>query len=488
MMIRARGGATQKPLGRLVMGGLAWSTVSTVFLRLGGVAVGIAIARLLTPTEFGIYAVALTVQSVLVAVADLGLSADLIRHKDARQREPMVATIAASVSLVLTIIVAVLAAPLATALGAPDAAPAIAILSVTVLLAGLGVVPFARLQRDFKQRELFVVGAVDFALSTAVTIGLVILGWGVIGLAVGRAVAQAVSSALMFILAHVRPRFGFDRKLLRSIVGFGAPVAGANVLSWSVFGIDKVILSRLAGPTVLGYFVLSFNISAWPMSLLGQAMRAVALPLFSRRESSRDRHSLGKVIVPVWTLAALAAAAIAATAQPLVSFIYGEKWEAAAGILPPLAILGGLRVLFDLFAAYLYARGKSGRVLLLQVAWFVSLTFALVIAVPSGGGLGAAYAHAAVSVLVVLPLYVWMTFRAGADLGSVLDALWRPAVAAVLAGLIGFAVTNALADAFVALALGGVSVCVVYGALVGWWATPRIRDFLATGGAAADQA
>ncbi len=60
---------------------------------MGGLVVGIVLARLLAPEQFGVYAVALTVQSILITVADLGLSADLIRSDEPERIAPTVATL-----------------------------------------------------------------------------------------------------------------------------------------------------------------------------------------------------------------------------------------------------------------------------------------------------------------------------------------------------------------------------------------------------------
>jgi PST family polysaccharide transporter len=79
-------------LGRKAATGAAWSGVSTIVLRLGSVLVGIVLARILTPDQFGVYAIALTVQGILMTVADLGLSAELIRSDDPERIAPTVAT------------------------------------------------------------------------------------------------------------------------------------------------------------------------------------------------------------------------------------------------------------------------------------------------------------------------------------------------------------------------------------------------------------
>ena len=71
-------------LGGAVRRGLVWSSINSALLRLGSLLLGIVLARLLAPDEFGIYAIALTVQSVLITLADLGMSVDLVRSDVAR--------------------------------------------------------------------------------------------------------------------------------------------------------------------------------------------------------------------------------------------------------------------------------------------------------------------------------------------------------------------------------------------------------------------
>ena len=94
--------------------GAAWSGVSTILLKLGGLVVGVILARILAPEQFGVYAVALTVQAILMTVADLGLSADLIRTAHPERIAPTVATLGLLSGSVLTVTTALLSGPLAS--------------------------------------------------------------------------------------------------------------------------------------------------------------------------------------------------------------------------------------------------------------------------------------------------------------------------------------------------------------------------------------
>lgn len=453
--------------------GLAWSALSALVLRFGTVAVGIFLARLLSPEPFGIYAIALTVQAVLMTLADFGLSTDLIRSPDHERKAPTVATLGLVTGASLSLIMVWSAQGTAELLGSAEAGPVIAVISLTLVFAGIGVVPFASLQRNFEQKKLFVANFADFLVGTIVTVALVLAGWGVMALAVSRVIAQLTSVTLQFVLSGERPRFGFDRSLVPQVLAFGLPVAGANLLSWVLLSSDKIVISHLAGPAALGFYFLAFNISNWPMSAFGQVVRAVALPAFSRSGAPRDRV-LADAVAPTWTLALLAGLMLALLAAPVIEIVYGEKWLFAAPILTILGLFGALRTVFDLAVAFLLARGHSAAVLLVQAAWLVALIPALYVGSRMAGGVGAAAGHLVVSLVVVAPAYCWALARAGASLRLLWAAIWPPAAASVPAATAVLIVMELVHGPLLRLLAGGVVGSTVYVLIIGVWLRGRL--------------
>ena len=461
--------------------GLAWSAVSNIVLKLGNLAFGILLARLLTPEQFGVYAVALTLQTVLLTLAYLGLNADLVRADDPRARAPTLATLGLVAGATLTTAVALGAEPIAAALGSPEAAPVLAVLSFTLVLASAGVVPGAMLARRFDQKRLFLIAAVDMAVYAAVTVILILAEWGQMALAVGRVAAQGAVLVLSFVLAGERPRFGVDRRLVRSVLAFSLPVAGANILSWALLGIDKLIIVGVAGPEALGYYVLAFTISTWPMIAVAQTVRSVAMPAFARvSRGARDR-SLALAMAPTWAVAVPAGGMLAVLAVPLVLFVYGSTWEPAAELLVPLAIFGGIRISLDLIATYLLARGASVSVLVVQIGWFAVLFIALLFGMHEFGVTGAAYAHIVVALVVVLPAYLFVLGRVGADVSSLVRVAWQPLAAVLPAAGVAFLLAREMSGPFAALALGGVAGGTVYAALIFRWLRRQVLNITTSG-------
>lgn len=459
--------------------GAGWSAISSILLRLGSFIVGIVLARLLTPNEFGVYAVALTVQSILMTVADLGLSSDLIRSKEPERIAPTIATLGLISGACTAALTIATSGFVAETLGSAEAAPAISVLAFTLLLGGISLVPYAMLVRRFQQRTLFLIGAVDFVVSTVVTITLVLLGWGVMGLAVGRVAAQAVSSILQFVLAGVRPRFGIDRSRLRPILAFGLPIAGANLLMWGLLSVDNIILARMLGATALGFYVLAFNISNWPMNALSQSVRAVSMPYFSRADNAAS--GLVPIVGIGWAAALPAGAILAVLSEPLISVVYGEKWLPAAAVLAALGLHGAFRVLFDVFTGFLYARGRAQPVLWIQIVWLVCLVVAMVYGTSAFGIVGAGWAHVLVAAVIVLPVYALVVAQSGVSVRAMLRQCAWPTAATLPAAAAAWLCTHYISDDVAALLLGGAAAGLIYGGLMWRWGRRELLRLKAGG-------
>jgi lipopolysaccharide exporter len=467
---------SQQTLGRQLGNGLAWSSINSLVLRLGSFAVGVALARVLAPEQFGVFAVALTVQAVLMTLADLGMSADLIRSPEPERKAPTVATLALASGTMLATTMALSGQGLADLLGSPDAGPVISVMAFSLLLAGAGVVPYASLQRRFAQKKLFGIAAADFTVGTALTLVLILSGWGVMGLAVARIIAQGVTLVLQFALSGEKVRFGFDRAMAPAVLAYGVPVALANLLSWALLNVDNVAISRLSGPVALGFYFLAFNVSNWPMSALGQVVRSVSIPTFSRLTASRPDSNFAILVGPVWTVALLAGVLLSVLAHGVIELVYGTRWLPAAAVLAWLGFFGSLRTLFDLSASYLLARGSPKPTLVVQVVWIVALIPAVILGLSAGGSPGVAAAHLATGVLVVGPAYAVALHRCGADLRAVRARLWPPVVAALPAGAASVAVQAMVPDPLLGLLVGGLVCTAIYALILARWFRGQVRE------------
>jgi lipopolysaccharide exporter len=459
------------PAGVTVRRGLAWSTASNIVLRVGNLLVGIVMARIIAPEEFGVFAIALTVWSVLGSVAEFGLGADLVRREDYLRHLPTVATLGAVLSGGLALAMFFGASSIASAFGSPAATGVVQLMAIPMALIGLSVVPAALLQRSMRQGTLFAIDGSSLVVSTTATVVLALLGLGPAALALGRIAGQTITVLLQYIAVRRWPVFGWDRTVAREAVTFGLPLAFANVVGWSIISIDNLIVARATSPVELGLYALAFNIASWPMSVAGQSVRVIALPAFSRLESDEQRgRAMVRVSGVIWSVSAVLATGLVFVAPQVVTVLYGERWAGAAGAVSALAAFGAFRVIFDLAATYLIACGLTRQVLVVQVLWLVALVPAMIWGVTVGGLAGAGWAHVLVAVVVVLPAYLFFLRRARVAVWKFLAAWVVPTAAGIPLAVALWFITSTIVAPVLALAAAAAAGVLLYALPMGrWW-------------------
>lgn len=443
MLSRVRTGPT--PPGPSVARGALWSGINTLVTKLATIAVTVFVVRIVSPRDFGVFAVALVVYTVVSAFSELGLSACIARRDiDPEGMAPVVVVLSMASSVSLAATMALAARPLATALGAPDAAGAIRVLSLSVLFSCLTTVPTAMLTREFRQGRIFTATAVAFIPSNGLLVLLALNGDGAMAFAWSRVAGQLVAGAVL--IASVRPWYWprWDRATARRALAFGLPLAGANLLNYTLLNADYAFIGSLLGPALLGTYSLAFNVASWSTSVLGAAVNGVAMPAFSdlKQEPERLREAVSRWLGITGLVAFPVAALTAVLAPDLIHVLYGQKWAAAAPILSVLALYGAIFVVTLVASNLLVGTGRAGWVFIVQAVWLACLIPAVGLGVSGLGVMGAAYAHVVVIALVVVPVFSSALRRA-------IVQPWRTAASAL-----GLPAAGALAAAVAALLVG----------------------------------
>lgn len=452
----------------------AWGLLNTVVSRLGTLGIGIVLARMLGPESFGTFAVAMVALMAVLSFNELGVSLAIVRWPgDPATIVPTVNTISVLGST-LFCTAAIVAAPVFTAaMGDPGATDVVRILILSVFINGVVASSAALLQREFREKERLGIDQANVWIGAVLSVVLALAGMGAMALAVGR-LAGSLVSGVMFLAASPLPyRFGLDRSHLGPLLRFGLPLAGTSIIFFAVGYADQLTAGAVLGSTVLAFYVLAFNLSNWPVSILAQPLRRVAPAAFSALQGDRPRmNSAMEAIVVVLAAAALPIIlALAGIAVPLVEFVYGEAWVAAATAISWLVIVATCKVFCDLAFDYLVVLGRSGTVFTVQAGSLLVLVPALVAGASWGGLGGLAAAQATVTGCVVLPLYVWKLRQHGLALSGILAKIRFPLAAGIATGVAARILAMTVADHLLALFAAG-----TIAALVTAWLLYLQRD------------
>jgi PST family polysaccharide transporter len=450
--------------------------------RFSTLGIGVALARILGPHEFGAFAVALVALLALLSFNELGVSLAIVRWEgEPGEIAPTVATISVISSVIIYAGCFFGAPAFASAMGAPSATDVIRVLAINVIFDGLVSTPVALMQRYFRQGRKMIADQANNLIGTGTSIGLALLHFGAMSLAIGR-LAGATVAAVLFIAFSPEPlRFGFDPVKARGLIRFGMPLAGASIVVFAVQNADQIVVGHVLGATALGFYALALNLASWPLNIFSMPIRTVAPALFSRLQ--HDQQAMRKTFLAclelVETLTLPICLLLCGAAVPLVRFAYGAKWVMAAQALVWLGGLTAVRILGEFIYDFFVVLARSTVVFTVQVVWLIMLVPCLIAGTWAYGIGGAAMAEVAVGLFVVLPWYMVELGKVGIERRALLGRVWLPLLAAAIVGVAAHAIADVLPRAFVACAVSGVLALVAIG-LLGCRLPPVITALRAT--------
>jgi O-antigen/teichoic acid export membrane protein len=454
-------------IGRKAGRGLTWSLVGQLITKVFSFALGLVLARLLSPADFGVFAVALAANTFAMVVNDFGIIAACVQWRGKLEdMAPTAALIALFSSLFVYGMLFWTAPAIATLSGVPEATPFIRLLTLIIVVDGITAVRAAALMRRFEQDRLTKANVIGMLANVAVALPMAAAGAGAYSMATGQVAAAVVTGIIVFKMGDLPIRLGLDRTVTKRLLIYGAPLAVSLGIEAVLLNADFVLVGNVLGVVALGYYLLAFNISSWVPGLVGTAVRYVSVPGFSRlAEQHDDALALGvRRSVPPLVAAILPVAVVMATLAPeMVDFLYGEKWEPAALAVRFLSILMIVRMLTSFAFDILMSVGSTKATVWLNAGWAAALVPALWIGARLDGIQGAAMAHGIVGAFVAMPLAVLALHRAGVSLKPTLPALVRPLIgAATMAGVILLIESFLDGIAFIHLLLAGGTGLIVY--------------------------
>ncbi|MCB2223817.1 MAG: lipopolysaccharide biosynthesis protein [Actinobacteria bacterium] len=469
-------------LGTTAARAVAWNYVSFASGKVLVLVTLAVLARLLTPSEFGIVGFATLALAYLAVLKDLGLGGALIQRKDdTEEAAQTVYTLNLILGVVLTGLTMLAAPAVAAFFREPLVTPILRVLALTFVIEALGSVHLVLLARrlDFKRRLVPDVGRA--IVKGGVSITAAALGMGVWALVWGQLASVAASAILVRLVIPWRPRFELHRRLVRPLLGFGMPLVVVNIQHAVWANLDYVVIGRMLGDAALGVYTLAYRLPELLIQSIWRVVAGAAFPFFSTLQDRPDllRSGFLKALRFSQLLVVPLALGLIITAEPAVGALFGDQWDEAVPVLRILA-------LFTLVASVGYnagdvykAIGRSGILAKLGLVDLLVLAPALVLAAPHGI-IAVAWTHTAVSVFdVAIRLLVARRFiRVGfADVARQLLPAYRAgaALAAVAAGTLW--ATSGLADPL-SLALTAVAGGTAYLAVLARWSRRDLQRML----------
>ena len=331
-------------LAGTVIGGVAWKLSSRAVSGVTHLVVIVVLARLLTPTDYGIAGMALLVTSFAFIFTDPALGAALVQRPTIDERDrSTVFWLATAIGTVLTILGVLLSGLVADFFDQEQVRDLVIVSSLCLGLTSLSVVHRALLTRRLAYRALEVRDMVATVAGAAVSIGVAAAGFGPWAIIANLLVYVLVGTILVWAFLDWRPRAIFSVSSARKLGGFSAKITSAAVFDWGNQNLDTALVGRYLGAASLGAYSLAYNAMRLPVNYLGRPLFQALSPAYSRIQEDRTRLERVWLRTKRVSIAIIAPALLVliVVAPDFVPVVLGDQWGDAVVPLQILCI-GGL--------------------------------------------------------------------------------------------------------------------------------------------------
>jgi len=429
--------------------GVKWSSISQIGRQVMQLITTIILARLLSPSDFGLFGMAGVVTGFINLFKDLGTSAAVIQQK---HLSPMFLSSIFWVNLAFGLVamfILFMIAPLAGNLyREPRVGPILKVLSLIFFISGFSIVQQALLERDLEFVKLMKVEVVATVFGSIVGIGAALMKAGVWSFVYQSLAMMIVSTALLWVSSSWRPQMGFRWFEVKSISRYSLNLTGFNIFNYFARNADHLLIGRYLGAQNLGYYTLAYRIMIFPLETISSVFGRVMFPVYSKLQAddAKFRFAYLKVAGSIALISFPMMLGLWAVARPFVLTVFGAPWSPVILLLLILAPVGLMQSIGTTVGAIYQAKGRTDWMFCWGIGSGALAVIAFVVGLP-WGIVGVATAYAIVSLIILAYPSFAIPFKLinlpMRDMGQV---IWRPFIASLVMWVVILGVKLGLPD------------------------------------------
>jgi len=357
-------------LKQKTISGLTWSFIDN-FSNIGiQFIIGIILARILSPKEFGLIGMITVFISISQSFIDSGFSNSLIRKNNCTQKDySTVFYFNLIIGVVFYTLLFFLAVPISNFFNEPKLIEIIRILGIVLIISSFSIIQRAILTKrvDFKlQTKISIISSI---VSGAIAIYMAYSGYGVWSLVWKTIVATLTTSTLLWFWNNWHPQFIFNFKVFVEHFKFGYKLLLSGLINTLYLNVYYLIIGKFFSAVELGYYTRAEQFSNLPSSNITGVINRVSYPVLSQLQDEPLKLKSGykKLIKTTMFISFVLMIGMAAIAKPLILTLIGVKWASSIIYLQLLCFSAMLYPLHALNLNILNVKGRSDLFLKLEI-------------------------------------------------------------------------------------------------------------------------
>lgn len=367
--------------------GVAWTSLDQVTALILGFVIEVILARLLSPSDYGLLAMIAVFNAVALTFVNSGFGSALIRKPDMTDNDTTTAFYFNIIVGIVSAAVLCLIAPyVAVFYDKPILTSLLRAESLILIILSFSVVQFSQLSRSLDFKSKMVVNLSAQVIAGVVSIAAAYHGMGVWALVLKHIVSSLMIVVMLWVLSPWRPRGKWDKMSLNYLWGYGSKLLASGVLNTVFSNIYPIVIGKFFSAADLGYYGRAKGYAGLPSHGLTQVLQQVTFPVLSRIQGETERlaDSYRRMLrFSVFVLFPVMIGMVA-LANPLVVTLVTEKW---APCVPYLQVICFASMWYPVHAInlnLLQVKGRSDLFLKLEIIKKAIVLIAVFVCIPFG--------------------------------------------------------------------------------------------------------
>lgn len=351
--------------------GTFWSSAEAILGHGVTFIVGLVLARLLSPEEYGLIGIVTIFTTVMLGIVDSGFSNSLIRKQKVTDEDyNTLFYFNLFVSIFMFALLFVCAPLIAIFFERPQLVALVRVMGLLLIIQALSIVQNTILTKriDFKTKtKASVISAV---ISGVVGITMAFAGFGVWSLVGQQLSRQAVYSICLWMFNRWWPKLKFSFDSLHYMWGFGWKLLVSGLIDKIWAELKKVVVSKYYSPATLGQYTKGQEFSGLFSSNLTSIIQRVTYPVLAEVQNDKMRmaNAYRRIIKTSMFISVVFMFSLGAISEPLIYCLIGPQWHMAATFLPLICIYRSMYPLQAINLNMLQVQGRSDIFLYLEIA------------------------------------------------------------------------------------------------------------------------
>lgn len=364
--------------------GLVWSFIESFSKQIINFVIGLILARLLLPEEFGLIGMIGVFIAVSISFIDSGFSQALIRKQNCTDVDySTVFFFNLLVGVFFTMILFVSAPLIADFFEQPQLIDIIKVTSVLLIVDSLTLIQRTKLIKEINFKLQTKISVITDIVSGVIAIIMAFSGYGVWSLVAKQMIARSLNSALLWYWSKWSPILTFSKSSFNELFGFGYKLLLSGLLNTVFNNIYLIVIGKYFSAADLGFYTQADKFKKLPSQNINSVIKRVTYPILSEIQDDIPRLKKNyKIIIRSTVFITFTLMmGMAAVAEPLVLTLVGEKWAPSIIYLQMLSFVGMLYPLHAINLNMLQVQGRSDLFLKLEVIKKILVIPAVIIGV-----------------------------------------------------------------------------------------------------------